>query len=96
MQLPLLSARRFAKPAQWDLTVATAAMTVGPYTFYAPSHTGGGASGPDGEGCHRPGILTPGLDGVQGYTLPPVPVCSMHEKMGYVLFGGKGALHGIF
>ena len=62
----------------------------------APSYTGGGASGPHGEGCHRPGILTPELDGVQGYTLPPVPVCSMHEKMGYVLFGGKGAFHGIF
>ena len=51
-----------------------------------PSHTGGGASGPDGEGCHRPGILTSGLDGAQGYTPPPVPVCSMHEKMGCVLW----------
>lgn len=61
----------------------------------APSHTGGGASGPDGEGCHRPGILTSGLDGVQGYTPPPVPVFPCMRRWG-ACYGGKGALRGIF
>ena len=51
----------------------------------APSHTGGGASGPDGEGCHRPGILTSGLDGA-GLHPSPSPSVSMHEKMGCVLW----------
>lgn len=45
---------------------------------------------------HHPDLLTSGLDEVQGYSPPPAPVCSMHEKMECLLFGSKGALRGVF